>query len=93
MQLISMAKKGSIGGLARAKQDLYNEEVTVPKLYTTLKDRYANRDGGYTRIILNGKTRGDQAPSAILELIDAPGDFKFELTARELGRKVFEEEM
>ena len=79
--------------MIRARKKLYSHEVSIPKLYTTLRDRYQHRNGGYTRIILNGTSVGDGAPSAIVELVDSPGDFKFELTARELGRRVFEEEL
>ena len=60
---------------------------------TTLRDRYKDRTGGYTRIIPAGKRNGDKAPTAILELVDSEGEFKLELAARELGRKVFEEEL
>ena len=72
---------------------LFERDETVPAMMTTLRDRYLNRPGGYTRIIPSGNRPGDNAPTAILELVDSEGEFKLELAARELGRKVFEEEL
>ncbi|ODN81901.1 ribosomal protein L17 [Cryptococcus amylolentus CBS 6039] len=59
----------------------------LPKLFTTLADRYAARPGGYTRIQRYGRRPGDNAPHAILSLVDGPRDLKFELTARAVGRE------
>ncbi|ODO05102.1 ribosomal protein L17 [Cryptococcus wingfieldii CBS 7118] len=59
----------------------------LPKLFSTLADRYAARPGGYTRIQRYGRRPGDNAPHAILSLVDGPRDLKFELTARAVGRE------
>ncbi|WVQ73314.1 ribosomal protein L17 [Cryptococcus sp. DSM 104548] len=59
----------------------------LPKLFSTLADRYAARPGGYTRIQRFGRRPGDNAPHAILSLVDGPRDLKFEMTARAVGRE------
>ena len=51
---------------------LVSDTVVVRKLFDTVAARYADRRGGYTRIIPAGTRRGDNAPMAILELVDRP---------------------
>ncbi|EIW67673.1 hypothetical protein TREMEDRAFT_64268 [Tremella mesenterica DSM 1558] len=60
----------------------------LSKVFTNLATRYATRPGGYTRIHKFGRRQGDNAPHAILELVDGPRDLKFELTARAVGREM-----
>ena len=61
----------------------------LPTLFTTLRQRYLHRPGGYTRVLriepLNH--HHDQAPSAILELVDGPRDMRFAMTAKTLVRE------
>lgn len=57
----------------------------LPKLFTTLSERYAARPGGYTRLQRYGNRQGDNAPLAILSLVDGPRDLKFEMAARAVG--------
>lgn len=53
-----------------------------------LAKRYEERPGGYTRLHLYGNRPGDNAPRALLELVDnAKGDLKVEITARAMGRE------
>ncbi|GFZ44989.1 hypothetical protein JCM24511_02715 [Saitozyma sp. JCM 24511] len=59
----------------------------MPKLFTTLSERYASRPGGYTRIHKFGRRPGDNAPHAIVELVDGPRDLRFEMVARAVGRE------
>jgi large subunit ribosomal protein L17 len=59
----------------------------LPKLFTTLSDRYASRSGGYTRIHRFGRRPGDNAPHCILSLVDGPKDLKFEMLARAVGKE------
>jgi large subunit ribosomal protein L17 len=54
----------------------------LPKLFGPLRERYADRPGGYTRVLLIEPLKSDQAPSAILELVDGPKDMRFAMTAR-----------
>jgi large subunit ribosomal protein L17 len=60
----------------------------MPKLFETLAVRYRQRPGGYTRIYKYGNRPGDNAPKAVLELVDGPRDTKFEMTARKVGWEV-----
>lgn len=57
----------------------------LPKLFGPLRERYASRPGGYTRVLRIEPTKPDQAPSAILELVDGPKDIRFAMTARTLA--------
>lgn len=59
----------------------------LPKLFQTLSGRYSTRPGGYTRITKFGRRPGDNAPVAILSLVDGPRDLRFEMTARATGRE------
>lgn len=55
---------------------LYSEEV-VAKVFNEIAPRYANRNGGYTRILKNGYRKGDSASMVQLSLVDHP-EIKFE---------------
>lgn len=57
----------------------------VPKLFTSLRERYASRPGGYTRIHKFGNRPGDNAPNAVVELVDNPRDLRLEVTAKAIG--------
>ncbi|KAI4289637.1 MAG: hypothetical protein L6R35_001097 [Caloplaca aegaea] len=61
----------------------------LPHLFTTLRQRYLERPGGYTRVlrIEPMNKHYDQAPSAILELVDGPKDMRFLMTAKTLVRE------
>jgi large subunit ribosomal protein L17 len=58
----------------------------LPKLFGPLRERYADRPGGYTRVLRIEPLKSDQAPSAILELVDGPKDMRFAMTARTVAR-------
>lgn len=62
-----------------------NDPVVLPKIFGTFAARYAARPGGYTRIHKFGNREGDNAPQAVLELVDNPRDIKLEVTAKALG--------
>lgn len=65
----------------------------MPLLFGELAQRYTSRPGGYTRIHAYGNRPGDNAPTAILELVDGPRDIRFEMTARAVGRETVEAAM
>jgi large subunit ribosomal protein L17 len=48
------------------------DKDVLKKVFSEYKDRYANRKGGYTRIVKLGFRRGDAAEMALLELVDRP---------------------
>ena len=59
----------------------------LPKLFGELRERYQDRQGGYTRVLrTEPKSKYDQAPSAILELVDGPRDLRFAMTAAAVAR-------
>ncbi len=69
--LITLAKKDSVANRRLAFARLRDKEM-VAKLFTELGPRYANRPGGYIRILKCGFRAGDAAPMAIVELVDRP---------------------
>lgn len=58
----------------------------LPKLFGPIAERYRDRPGGYTRVLRIEPLKTDQAPSAILELIDGPKDMRFAMTAATIAR-------
>jgi large subunit ribosomal protein L17 len=68
-KLITLGKHGGLANRRRAIAKLQNT-VLASKLMTTLAERYAGRAGGYTRIVKAGFRYGDNAPMAIIELVD-----------------------
>jgi large subunit ribosomal protein L17 len=69
-KLITLAKKGDLAARRRAFDLLHNKSI-VTSLFNEIGPRYANRAGGYTRILHLAKTRvGDSAPQAIFELVE-----------------------
>lgn len=62
-------------------------DLLLPKLFGELRERYLTRPGGYTRVLrTEPKDRYDQAPSAILELVDGQRDIRFAMTAAAVAR-------
>lgn len=73
-KMISYGKDGSLVARRKALAFLQNDTVAVKKVFDDLAVRYANRNGGYTRILKLNERRGDDALVVILELIE--GDAK-----------------
>lgn len=70
-KLITKSKVDSVANRRLIASELDNSsEETVKKLFTVLGPRYANRNGGYTRVLKAGFRYGDAAPMAIIELVD-----------------------
>lgn len=67
-KMITLAKRGGLHARRQALEYLLDED-TVTKLFERLGPRFADRQGGYTRIIKKGPRRGDAAPMVILELV------------------------
>lgn len=68
--IITLAKKGDHLGSRRLVFNRLRNKVILDKLFTILGPRYANRPGGYLRIIKCGFRPSDKAPMAIVELVD-----------------------
>lgn len=68
-KLITKAREDTLHRKRQASGVLYREDV-VRKLFEDVGPRYLQRPGGYTRIIKAGFRHGDNAPMAIIELVD-----------------------
>jgi len=85
-KLITLGKKNTEASRRRALSIFFTPHELLPKLFGPLRERYASRPGGYTRVLRVEPKEDDQAPSAILELVDGPKDMRFMMTARTLAR-------
>ena len=72
-KLITLGKKGSLHARRQAFSKLRDENM-VAKLFGTLAPRYADRNGGYTRVLKAGYRYGDTAAMAVIELVDRDED-------------------
>ena len=69
--IITLGKKPSLANRRLAFDRLRDREVVV-KVFDELGPRYAKRNGGYLRILKRGFRHGDNAPMALVELMDRP---------------------
>lgn len=74
-KLITKAKKGDLHARRQVaayvrRESVDGEKDAIQKLFSELAPRYAERNGGYTRILKLGPRRGDAAPMVYLELVD-----------------------
>ena len=74
--LITLAKEDSVAHRRQAFDRLRDRDV-VTKLFNELGPRYAERPGGYLRIMKCGYRPGDNAPMAYVELVDRPQQDEF----------------
>jgi len=83
-KMITLGKRRTHAAAVQARAFCLQDSV-VTKLFGPLAQRYRDRPGGYTRIHKFGNRRGDNAPHAVLELVDNPRDLRMALTARAVG--------
>lgn len=69
-KLITLAKRETLHARRLVLRDIHDKDV-VSKMFDTISSRFAQRPGGYTRIIKLGPRRGDNAEMALIELIGA----------------------
>ncbi len=69
--MLTLGKKDTVANKRLAFNRLRDREIVV-KLFAELGPRYANRNGGYLRILKIGNRVGDNAPMAYVELLDRP---------------------
>ena len=74
-KLITLAKRGGLSNRRLAHSRIL-DDAQEAKLFGELAERYADRSGGYTRIIKAGIRASDAAPIAIIELVDRDVDAK-----------------
>src|SRR5262245_9586749 len=68
-RLVTKAKKGDLHNRRLVLRDITDKD-TVYTLFSEIAPRYENRPGGYTRITKIGSRRGDNAPMAVIELVE-----------------------
>lgn len=69
-KMITYGKDGSLVSRRKTLAFLQNDNEAVKKVFDVLAPRYANRNGGYTRILKLDERRGDDALMAIIELVE-----------------------
>ena len=74
-KLVTMAKKGGLADRRNAMAKIRDEAATK-KLFDVLGPRYADRQGGYIRVLKAGYRYGDSAPMAVIEFVDRDVDAK-----------------
>ncbi len=67
-KMITLGKKGNLAAYRRAMSFITKEDV-VQKLFKETAPKYADRNGGYTRVTRTGARRGDAAEMAVIELV------------------------
>ena len=67
-KMITLGKRGDLHARRQALAYIYDEDV-VTDLFDNIAPKYAERNGGYTRILKLGKRQGDAAEMAVLELV------------------------
>ena len=74
-KLITLGKKGGLANRRLAIARLADDKM-VDKLFSELAERYAERSGGYARVLKAGFRKSDAAPMAVIELVDRNEDAK-----------------
>ena len=74
-KLITLGKRGDLHARRQADAQL-KQDIHVAKLFEVLGPRYAERSGGYVRVLKAGFRYGDMAPMAIIEFVDRDVDAK-----------------
>ena len=70
-KIITLGKRGGLNNVRLAARHVKRKDI-LEKVFGELKDRYASRPGGYTRMVRLGFRQGDAADVALLELVDRP---------------------
>lgn len=87
-KMITLGKRGDLHARRQAISQV-RDETCIKKLFDTLAPRYAERQGGYCRVLKAGFRRGDNAPMAVIEFVDrdpnARGQIDRDRVAAEAG--------
>ena len=68
-KIISLGKKGDLHA-RRIANSLLKDEKNIKRIFEVFAQRYQDRNGGYTRIVKLNNRHGDNAPTAVIELVD-----------------------
>tara|TARA_Y100001970_G_C14135015_1_gene803799 strand:+ start:142 stop:567 length:426 start_codon:yes stop_codon:yes gene_type:complete len=90
-KIITLGKKGDLQS-RRKTISILQDEKNTRKVFNVIADRYKERKGGYTRIIKLGNRHGDNAPTAIIELVDRDENAKGQDSGPVIEKKPSEEE-
>ena len=90
-KIISLGKKGDLQS-RRKTISILQDEKNTHKVFDVIAERYKKREGGFTRIVKIGNRFGDNAPTAIIELVDRDEDAKGKDSGPVLEKKPSEEE-
>ena len=91
-KIITLGKKGDLFSRRKAVSILQDQKMSK-KVFDILADRYKNRSGGYSRIIKLGNRFGDNAPTAVIELVDRDENAKGLDSGPVIEKKSTEEEV
>ena len=89
-KLITLAKHGGLSNRRLAHGRIL-DDAQEKKLFEVLAERYADREGGYTRVIKAGIRASDAAPMAVIELVDRDEDAKGQDSGPVMNEMDFEE--
>jgi len=90
-KIITLGKKGDLESRRKAISILQDQK-NAKKIFDIFADRYKEREGGYTRIIKIGNRFGDNAPTAVIELVDRDENVKGLDSGPVIEKKTSEEE-
>jgi large subunit ribosomal protein L17 len=89
-KLITLAKRGGLSNRRLAHSRVL-DDAQEKKLFEVLAERYADREGGYTRVSKAGIRASDAAPMAVIELVDRDEDAKGQDSGPVMNEMDFEE--
>jgi len=90
-KIITLGKNGDLKSRRKAISIL-GDEKNIKKIFDIIADRYKERSGGYTRIVKIGNRFGDNAPTAIIELVDRDEEAKGKDSGPVIEKKISSEE-
>ena len=88
-KLVTLAKRGGLSNRRLAQARLM-DDAQLAKLFEVIAQRYANRDGGYTRVIKAGLRSSDAAPMAVIEFVDRDVSAKGQDSGPVMNQEEFE---
>ena len=90
-KIITLGKNGDLTSRRKAISILQDDK-NIKKIFDIIADRYKERSGGYTRIVKIGNRFGDNAPTAIIELVDREEEAKGKDSGPVIEKKISSEE-